>query len=159
MLTIYFVQKNRNPFYFILRILTPIKIMELQADARDLPGVKTFVEETWKKVFPTKPIEIQFQEDIVLAETKSVNGNLKKIFIFLTILGGLLSASGIFSLASLNIAKRTKEIGIRKALGASVSNVVLLLNREFIIILSFAAVGGSVGGYFITKLLLGSIYA
>jgi ABC-type antimicrobial peptide transport system permease subunit len=75
------------------------------------------------------------------------------------VLGGLLSASGIFALASLNIAKRTKEIGIRKALGATVTNIVGLLNREFVIILSIAAVLGSVGGYFLTNILLGELYA
>ena len=83
----------------------------------------------------------------------------EKIFLFITILGGLLSASGIFALASLNIAKRTKEIGIRKALGASVTNVVRLLNKEFVIVLSIAAVLGSVSGYFLTDAMLSEIYA
>lgn len=50
-----------------------------------------------------------------------------------------LSISGIFSLASLNVARRTKEIGIRKALGASVTNMMTLLNKEFAIILLLAA--------------------
>ena len=90
---------------------------------------------------------------------RQTNGNLKKIFLFLTILGGLLSASGIFSLASLSIARRTKEIGIRKALGASVGNVVSILNREFVIILGLAAVLGSVGGFFGTSFILDMIYA
>jgi len=154
-----FRSKEAEPFLFYTADSTAYKLMEVRAEAIDLPAVKSFIEETWKKVFPTKPIEIQFQEDIVLAETKSVNGNLKKIFLFLTALGGLLSASGIFSLASLNITRRTKEIGIRKALGATVSQVVLLLNREFLIILVIAAVGGSVGGFFLTDALLASIYA
>ena len=74
-------------------------------------------------------------------------------------LGGLLSASGIFALASLNISKRTKEIGIRKALGASITNVVTLLNKEFVIILFLAAIMGSVGGYYLTNALLADIYA
>ena len=74
-------------------------------------------------------------------------------------LGGLLSASGIFALASLNIAKRTKEIGIRKALGASVRNVVSLLNREFVVILSIAGVLGAAAGYYLTNALLKEIYA
>jgi len=154
-----FRSKEAEPFLFYTADSTAYKLMEVRAEASDLPEVKHFIEETWKKVFPAKPIEIQYQEDIVLAETKSVNGNLKKIFLFLTVLGGLLSASGIFSLASLNIARRTKEIGIRKALGATVSQVVLLLNREFLIILTAAALLGAIGGFFLTDALLASIYA
>ena len=88
-----------------------------------------------------------------------MNGNLEKIFLFITVLGGLLSASGIFAFASLNIVKRTKEIGIRKALGATVSNILGLLNREFVIVLLLAALVGSVGGYYATKALLSILYA
>ncbi|MEX2234119.1 MAG: FtsX-like permease family protein [Cyclobacteriaceae bacterium] len=76
-----------------------------------------------------------------------------------TILGGLLSAAGIFALASLNIAKRTKEIGIRKALGATVNNIVGLLNKEFVVILLIAGIFGAVGGYYATNYLLSSLYA
>jgi ABC-type antimicrobial peptide transport system permease subunit len=74
-------------------------------------------------------------------------------------LGGLLSASGIFALASLNVEKRSKEIGIRKALGASVQNIIGLMNRDFVIILALAGILGSFGGYFITGALLDSIYS
>lgn len=154
-----FRSKEPEPFIFFQADTTAYRMMQIRAEADDLPAVKQFVEDTWKKVFPAKPFEIQYQEDIVLAETKSVNGNLKKIFLFLTLLGGLLSASGIFSLASLNITKRTKEIGIRKTLGASVSSVVMLLNREFVIILTLAAIVGSVGGFYLTEALLAEIYA
>lgn len=150
--------KEAEPFIFYPADSTSYKLMEVKAEKADLADVKNFLEETWKKLFPTKPFQSQFQDDILLAETKKINGNLKTIFIFLTVLGGLLSASGIFSLASLNIAKRTKEIGIRKALGASVSNVVALMNREFVIILTLAAIGGSFGGFYLTHLLLEEIY-
>ena len=78
---------------------------------------------------------------------------------FITILGGLLSASGIFALASLNVIRRTKEIGIRKTLGATVVNIVGLMNREFVAILILAGIAGSIGGYFATNKILGILYA
>ena len=77
----------------------------------------------------------------------------------MTVLGAILSASGIFSLASLNVARRIKEIGIRKALGASISNVVLIMNNQFAIIMSAAVVLGSLGAYFGTNALLDIIFA
>ena len=150
--------KDPEPFVFYPAEPKEYKMMQVRAEASDLAGVKQYLEEAWKKLYPTKSFESRFQDEIVLGNIQRVNGNLKKIFLFLTVLGGLLSASGIFSLASLNVAKRTKEIGIRKALGATVSNVVLLLNREFVIILTLAGVVGAVGGFFLTNALLDVIY-
>jgi ABC-type antimicrobial peptide transport system permease subunit len=151
--------KEPEPFVYIPSLPADYKMVLIRAESDDLLGIQKSMEKTWKQLFPEKPFVSRLQEDIVMKETKSVNTNLEKIFLFLTVLGGLLSASGIFSLASLNIARRTKEIGIRKALGATVSNVVLLINREFVIILSIAGVLGSVGGFYLTRMLLTEIYA
>lgn len=134
-------------------------VMLIKADPDDLLDIKESTEAIWKKHFPDKIYNPDLQSEIVLGGVRDTNTNLKKIFIFLTILGGLLSASGIFALASLNVEKRSKEIGIRKALGASVQNIVGLMNREFVIILALAGILGSLGGYFITKALLDSIYS
>jgi len=150
--------KEPEPFVFYPADPKDFKMMQVKAEPKDLAAVKQHLEDTWKKLYPTRPFESRFQEEIVLGNIQRLNGNLKKIFLFLTLLGGLLSASGIFSLASLNIAKRTKEIGIRKALGATVSNVVMLLNREFVIILTLAGVAGAVGGFYLTNALLDVIY-
>jgi ABC-type antimicrobial peptide transport system permease subunit len=120
----------------------------VKAEHENLPEIQKYLEKVWKELYPTKPFESQYQEELVLGNSRNLNTNLEKIFLFITVLGGLLSASGIFALASLNIAKRTKEIGIRKALGASVNNIVGLLNREFTIILIIAAIIGSAGDIF-----------
>lgn len=151
--------KDPEPFVFYPAEPQYYKIMLVRAEPSKLGETQKFLESTWKRLFPTKSFESQFQEDIVLSRSKRMNSNLKKIFLFLTILGGLLSASGIFALASLNIAKRTKEIGIRKALGATVPSVVGLLNKEFVIVLLIATSLGSVGGYYLTRALLDELYA
>jgi putative ABC transport system permease protein len=130
----------------------------VKAERSDIAETQKYLESTWKKLFPTRPFESALQEDIVLKNSKETNANLEKIFLFITILGGLLSASGIFALASLNIAKRTKEIGIRKAVGASVTNIVSLLNREFVIILVSAGILGAVAGFYLTDAMLSQIY-
>jgi putative ABC transport system permease protein len=151
--------KEDEPFVFYMAEPKYYKLLLVRAEPEDLGDVQKYLEKTWKELFPTKPFISLFQEDIVLKDTKETGANLKKIFFFLTILGGLLSASGIFSLASLNIARRTKEIGIRKTLGAKLSNIVGLLNREFVIILSCAGVLGAVAGYFLTDAMLTEIYS
>lgn len=151
--------KDPEPFVFYPTQPQYVKLMIVRTEPGDIGKVQKYLESTWKELFPTKPFQSQLQEDIVLKNTKDTNGNLRTIFLFLTVLGGILSSAGIFSLASLNIAKRTKEIGVRKTLGASVSQVLTLLNKEFVIILTCAAIIGSVLGFYLTKLLLDEIYA
>lgn len=151
--------KDPEPFVFYPAGKYQYITFLVKTEHENLAEVQKFLEKTWKEVFPTRPFESRFQDDLVLQGSRETNANLEKIFLFITILGGLLSASGIFALASLNIAKRTKEIGIRKALGATISHIVGLLNKEFIIILSAAAIIGSIGGYYLTDALLSQIYA
>jgi len=133
------------------------KVMVFRTGANKILPLHSFLEKEWKIMFPGKPFESRFQTDIVYEG--ELNNNLKQIFFFITLLGCVLSASGIYALASLNVQKRTKEIGIRKVLGANVSSIIHLVNREFAIILVIAMVLGSGGGYFLTTILMDSLYA
>jgi len=151
--------KDPEPFIFYPAGKNQYITLLVKTEKADLPEIQKYLEKTWKELFPGRAFESQFQEDLVLKDSRNANANLEKIFLFITILGGVLSSSGIFALASLNIAKRTKEIGIRKALGASVNNVIGLLNKEFVIILAIAGILGSVAGYYLTNALLKEIYA
>ena len=146
--------KDPEPFIFYPAGKNQYITLLVKTEKADLPEIQKYLEKTWKELFPGRAFESQFQEDLVLKDSRNANANLEKIFLFITILGGVLSSSGIFALASLNIAKRTKEIGIRKALGASVNNVIGLLNKEFVIILAIAGILGSVAGYYLTNALL-----
>ena len=130
-----------------------------RVDESDLEPITAYIETKWKELFPNKPFESQSQEEIVFSGALETNRNLTQIFLFITLLGCLLSASGIYSLANLNIEKRTKEIGIRKVLGATVISIIRLINKEFAIILLLAMIFGGIGGYFLTSILLEDIYA
>lgn len=151
--------KEPEPYVFYPSQPVAYKMLLVRVEPTDRAQVREYLEKTWKELFPTKPFDSHFQDDILLEGPKKTNSNLQTIFLFLTFLGGLLSACGIFSLASLNVAKRTKEIGIRKALGASANNIVALVNKEFVLILVIAMILGSVGGYYATDWLLSEIYA
>ncbi len=154
-----YVSEEPEPFIFYPTVPARWREIVVRANERDLKLVNDKLEAVWKETFPMKPYDSQYQEDMLLENLRQTNANLQKIFWFLFVLGGFLSMAGIFSLASLNIAKRTKEIGIRKAMGATVENVLVILNKEFIVILLASAIVGCMGGYFGTSWLLGLIYA
>jgi putative ABC transport system permease protein len=151
-------QHDDSEHFYTLSSPSKYGVMILRANPKDLLTVRSYVEAEWKKTFLGKPFQSSLQEDIVYDEAGEYNNNLMQILLFLTILGCLLSASGIYALASLNVQRRTKEIGVRKVLGASVSSVIKLVNSDFAIVLGVAAVVGGVSGYFLTNALLNSLY-
>ena len=135
------------------------QILVIRAEASSLSQTQQYVQEQWKKLFPGKPLRTDLQDDIVYLEANTYNRNLSSIFFFMTVLGCLLSVSGLYSMASLNIHRRTKEIGVRKVLGASIISIQKLINYEFVLILLAAAVLGGFGGYTLTNGLLSDLYA
>jgi putative ABC transport system permease protein len=88
------------------------------------------VEAKWKELAPGQPFTYYFLDDrfgsMYAAETR-----LGKIFGIFSVIAVLIACLGLFALTSFTAEQRTKEIGIRKVLGASVSSIVVLLSREF----------------------------
>ena len=117
------------------------------------------LEEIWKEIIPDRPFTGRFQNDLGFGMAMKDNNNLRQIFLALAVLGGLLSLTGIFSLSSLNVTKRFKEIGIRKVMGASSRNILVQLNRAFLWTMLFASLLGIIFGYIITNGILGLIYS
>ncbi len=120
--------------------------------------VFAYLESSWKELVDDRPFTGKYQDELALGSALNDNNNLKTIFYYMAILGGLLSLTGIFALSSLNVSRRIKEIGIRKVLGASTKTIILLLNREFAITMLIAVILGSGFGVFLTNQILDIIY-
>jgi len=131
--------------------------MAIRAEAGNLPEVLEYLRETWKNLYPNYPFTGRYQED-TLEEEKNINRSIKQLYIFLAIVATLLSMTGLYTLVSLSILNRTKEVGIRKVMGAPVSNIFLVLSKGFLINLAISSVFGCVGGYFLSEMLLDSIW-
>jgi putative ABC transport system permease protein len=97
------------------------------------------VEEIFKKYNPNYPFSYRFADDDFAKKFSQIEfiGSLCNLFSALAI---LISCLGLFGLAAFTAEQRTKEVGIRKVLGATVSSVVVLLSREFtvLVIIAFA---------------------
>jgi ABC-type lipoprotein release transport system permease subunit len=128
------------------------------ADASDIIAVNESMEAAWKELFRNKLYNADFLDEN-MASSLEVNTNIVTMFTFLGIVATLLSISGLYTLVSLNIIKRMKEIGVRRVLGASVGNVIKIVNRQFAIILFIAAILGSGLSYVATDAMMSSIWA
>jgi putative ABC transport system permease protein len=103
----------------------------------ELPATLAFLEKTWLEFFPNKAFEYRFLDES-LAEAYQDESRLASLGSSFAGIAIFLSCFGLFGLISLTVQQRSKEIGIRKVLGASVSGIVGLLSKDFLKLVVFA---------------------
>ena len=103
----------------------------LDVDTDNLKKVLVFAEKAWKEIFPGRPFEYSFLDEEFnnLYKKEEVNSRTFRVF---ALIGLIVACLGLLGLASFAAEQRTKEIGIRRVLGASASGIVMMLSREFI---------------------------
>ncbi len=116
------------------------------------------LEEKWYEVAPNDVFNAEFQNEDI-GSMVLVNKNISDLFVFLGALALILSSIGLYTLVSLNVIKRIKEIGVRKVLGASLNQILVLMNRQFFWLLLIATVIGASLSYFAIDALMASIFA
>lgn len=95
-----------------------------------IPETLAFLEKTWKKFSPAYPIDYSFFDDIFDRVYRSEQ-RLGSMFGVFSILAVFIACLGLFGLAAFTAEQRTKEIGVRKVLGATQRNIFALLSRDF----------------------------
>jgi putative ABC transport system permease protein len=107
--------------------------------ARIKPKDLAVVEMLFKKNFPALPFDYSFFDDIVNKQYKKDRATMS-LFNYFTMLAIFVSCMGLYGLVSLIVIQRTKEISIRKVLGASLNHLITLLTKDFISLVFFALV-------------------
>jgi putative ABC transport system permease protein len=97
-----------------------------------------FLKASWKSVAGDQDFEFRFLDD-ALSAAYSQEQRLGNMVRYASVLSIFIACMGLFGLATLIVVKRTKEIGIRKVLGASVSNIVGMLSKDFLKLIIVAA--------------------
>ena len=132
--------------------------MTLKINTADIPSLLSTIETQWKSLAPDLPFEYSFMDtdfdNVYKGERQT--GKLVTIFATLSI---FISCLGLFGLATYVAEQRTKEVGIRKVLGASVTGITALLSKDFIkLVLLAIAVATPLAYYFIRQWLQGFAY-
>ena len=112
--------------------------MYIKVSGKNLPATIAHLQTIWKDYAPHRPFEYHFlDEDYnALYKTETRTGQLFGTFAVTAI---LLACLGLFALAAFTTARRTKEIGIRKVLGASLSSLAGLISKDFLKLVAIAA--------------------
>ncbi|MFC1725475.1 ABC transporter permease, partial [candidate division KSB1 bacterium] len=112
-------------------------LIRTETDKPAMMGCVEYIENIWKRIIPEYPFVYWFIEDNIYDKYKSEfrMGTVSGYFTFLAI---FISCLGLLGLVAFTSEQRTKEIGIRKVMGAAVSGIVKLLIKEFVILIVFA---------------------
>ncbi|MBN1820823.1 MAG: ABC transporter permease [Prolixibacteraceae bacterium] len=135
----------------------PIQFFSARIMPGDIAGTIAYLEDTWKKFVPDVPIEYSFYDkefDNLYAGQK----RLSQVFTFFTIMAIFIACLGILGLAAYTTEQRTKEIGIRKVMGASVKRIVKILSLIYVKILGIAVLIACPVGYILLNNWLQKYY-
>jgi len=117
----------------------------------DIQNTRDFITKKFKSFFPGSPVDFKFLSEDLDKETLDIVSQIGETIAFFAILTIFIASIGLFGLVSFMAEQRTKEIGIRKALGASMDQILKLLTLDFLKLLVIANLIGLPVAYFVTK--------
>jgi ABC-type transport system, involved in lipoprotein release, permease component len=115
------------------------------------------IKAEWKKLFPSILYNGRLMEERMVMAMEHFD-NVVVLYTFLGIVAIIMSVSGLFALVSLNLQKRTKELGVRKIMGASLSAILLQASKLFMVIMAISFLVGSLLGSFLVNKLMDNIW-
>jgi len=126
-----------TPYAFQLSLQPQYNYMIVHAKAGDINNILASVKNSWHNLNPSEPFEYNFLDEDFQKNYDAEN-RLSAIVGYFTAIAILISCLGLLGLAIFSAEQRTKEIGVRKVLGASVSSIVALLSKDFLKLVAFA---------------------
>ena len=127
-----------------------LKYLHLKIKADHVRETMAFVEETWTHFIPTRPFEYFFIDDYIDSKYRREQRQ-GRIFTRSAIVAVVLACLGLAGLAAFAAEQRTREISIRKVLGASASHLMVLIIRDFARLALFASTIACPVGYFLMR--------
>ncbi|WP_420149533.1 ABC transporter permease [Spirosoma sp.] len=134
------------------------EILLVKLSGSQLANTLQFLEKKWRTLIPERPFSYEFMDEEFnkLYAVEARTGRIFSVFAFLSI---FLACLGLFGLSAYATAQRTKEIGVRKVLGASVFSIVSLLSKDFLKLVVIAIVVASpIGWYVMNRWLTDFVY-
>ena len=113
------------------------RIALVRIDSRDIPAALSHIESVWHDFDAEYPLRYGFtDEDFNRLYTTEMN--IRRVLLDAVVLAIFIASLGLFGLSAFTAERKTKEIGIRMVLGATVTNIVKLMSKEFVILITLA---------------------
>jgi putative ABC transport system permease protein len=141
------------PYAFFLNNRPSYSYLVVHASAGNVSPLLNSIGKVWSRLNPAEPFEYSFLDEDFQKNYATEDRRAAMVSFFTTI-AILISCLGLFGLAAFSAEQRTKEIGIRKVLGASVGSIVGLLSKDFIkLVIISLFIAAPIGWYFMNKWL------
>ena len=140
------LKEKISPQFFTMSNVEPLGQIWVKINGEQIPKTLASVEKVLRKFSPFYPYQFQFMEDIN-AKNYEDERRWREIISIASVLFIFISCIGLLGLVMLSVEQRTKEIGIRKVLGAAVGGIVLLISREFLTIVCLSFIIAAPLGY------------
>lgn len=135
-----------------------LSYLNLSVQTQDYASTLGKIEQAWGKIDEDTQLEAKFLD----AELEETNGFLLifvRVFGFLGFIAASIACLGLLGMAVFNAESRTKEIGVRKAVGASVTNLIMILSKSFMKLIALSGIFGGLIAYFLLeKVVLAQTY-
>jgi putative ABC transport system permease protein len=125
-------------------------MISVKVHTADLKRTIASIERSWKTIIPYRPFSYFFVDDMFDRQYRSED-RFGRLFLYFAVLAIFISCLGLLGLASYSTVQRTKEIGVRKVLGASVGSIVGLLSKDFLVLVGVAFVVATPVSFFLMK--------
>ncbi|MGI8583140.1 MAG: ABC transporter permease [Chitinophagaceae bacterium] len=126
-----------KPFAFV-KSNNRVNSVAVKVDPNNIQSTLAQMQNKWQSMFADKPFDYYFLDESI-GKLYVAEKNFKDLFFYFTIIALIIACLGLFGLAAFTAEQRTKEIGIRKVLGASVTNVVAMLSKDFLKLVCIAS--------------------
>jgi putative ABC transport system permease protein len=119
-----------KPFAFVA-VPARVNNLTVKLSGQNVSSTMQQIENKWKQFSPDRPFQYFFLDE-TFAQLYKAEANFQKVFVVLVALSIIIACLGLFGLAAFTAEQRTKEIGIRKVLGASVAGITTMLSKDFL---------------------------
>ncbi|OMP75529.1 ABC transporter permease [[Flexibacter] sp. ATCC 35208] len=150
------MQQSIQPMvFFPIEVFNIFRYFAIKLKGGNVPQAIETLHQQWAALMPGAPFEYKFMDDS-LAKMYQTELQLKKTAYTATVLALVIVLLGVIGLVSLTVQKRTREMGIRKVLGASVNSIISLFIKDFIAVMIVASVVACPVAYYLMQYWLNS---
>lgn len=144
------LQNDFDPIVFYPEYSYNMSNFSIKFNTTDLKGLMAFVKQKWTARFPDSPFSYNFLDDIFNAQYKSDQLFSTVLWLF-TLLAIIVASLGLLGLSLYTVAKRSKEISIRKVLGATVFQITRLIVKDYLKLIVIAAIPAIPIAYYVLR--------
>jgi putative ABC transport system permease protein len=131
--------------------------MSIKVSTTNLKGTIAGIEKAWHTIIPTRPFSYSFVDEMFDQQYRAED-RFGRLFLYFSVLAIFISCLGLLGLAWYSTVLRTKEVGVRKVLGASVGGIVGLLSKDFLWLVGMAFLVATPVSFYLMKGWLDGFY-